>query len=198
MDLYGLTPFQKPSEFERVVQALVFTLIIQMPATAAGGVLLWLGKWIALGKWTKKSELSTATIVAVVLGLLFSYLANCDRCHKLARRLGITRETSYPSEWFGVLTKNVTYVVLHLKDERRVYGWPLEWPSSPQAGHFQLQEVSWLNGEVEIPLESVDSILINVKDVKWIEFLKKTWEVQNVEEGIQSAAAIIPLRRSGA
>jgi hypothetical protein len=188
---YGFTSFPKASEFERVVQALIFTLIVQTLVSIEAAVLIWFGQWIALGHWSKKVDLGAATITASFIGTLFSYLANSDKCHDFARRLGITRQTSYPSEWFGVLLQNVTYVVLHLKDERRLYGWPRDWPSSPSAGHFNLEVVSWLVGEKEIPIKGVKSVLVNVKDVKWVEFLETTWEQKNVEEGIESATALV-------
>jgi hypothetical protein len=155
-------------------------------------ILSWLGSWVTLGWWSKKVELGAATLTAVAIGLLFSYIANSDRFHKIARRFKITRQTSYPSEWFGVFLQNVTYVVLHLKDEGRLYGWPREWPSSPTAGHFQLEEVSWLDGENELPIRGVSSVLVNVKDVKWVEFLGKTWESTDVKEGIKSTTADVP------
>lgn len=185
---YGFTSFPKPSEFERVIQALIFTLIVQFIVAIEETALTWIGQWISLGYWSKNVELGAATLTATVVGAVFSFLANSDKCHKLARRVGITRQTSYPSEWFGVLLQNVTYVVLHLKDERRLYGWPREWPSSPVAGHFQLEQVSWLEEKGERPIKGVSSVLVSVKDVKWIEFMEKTWEIQNVEKRIESTA----------
>ena len=76
----------------------------------------------------------------------------------------------------------MTYVVLHLKDERRLYGWPIEWPSDPNKGHFVLELAIWLPDDesgVEIPLKGVKSIMIDVKDVKWVEFIERTWEEKN-------------------
>ena len=107
------------------------------------------------------------------------YFSNNDKLHKKLRDWNVTRETSYPSEWFGTLLKNVTYVVLHLEDERRLYGWPIEWPSEPEKGHFVLEQAGWLEGEKEIPLTRVKSIMVNAKDVKWVEFMEKTWEKEN-------------------
>lgn len=70
---------------------------------------------MTFGTWNEESDLIAATITAFLLGALFSYLANTDRFHRIVRRLGITRETSFPSEWFGAFLKNITYIVLHLK-----------------------------------------------------------------------------------
>ena len=125
----------------------------------------------------------------ILLGIMFSYFANNDKFHKIVRKTAITRETSYPSEWFGAFLRNVTYIVLHLNDERRIYGWPIEWPSEPNHGHFLLEQASWLKDSKEIQITGVNSILIDVKDVKWVEFMEKTWEVNNGKEKLKSTTA---------
>jgi hypothetical protein len=146
--------------------------------------LLKIGDISNVGKWNEHSEIICSTGSAVFLGALFSYYANSDKFHKLIRHIGISRETSYPSEWFGTLLKNVTYVVLHLKDERRIYGWPIEWPSDPNRGHFLLEQASWIKDGKDLPITGVKSVLIDVKDVRWVEFMDKTWEAQNGKENV--------------
>jgi hypothetical protein len=176
---YGFTSYPKPSEFERIVQALIFTLIILLMVSGEKVSLLTLGENWAIGQWTEQSQLFCSVLSALILGTVVSYFANNDRFHKIARKLSLTRETSYPSEWFGVLLKNVTYVVLHFKDERRLYGWPIEWPSEPDRGHFVLEQASWLVDHEEKPITGVRTIMVNVKDIKWVEFMEKTWEKNN-------------------
>ena len=138
---YGFTSYPKPSEFERIVQALIFTILVQSVVVLAGAAFSWMG-WIQVGFWTSQSELVASVIVATILGFLFVMGANTDWFHTIVRKLGISKETSYASEWFGVFAKNVTYVILHLKDERRIYGWPMEWPSEPDNGHFSLVQAA--------------------------------------------------------
>ncbi len=174
---YGLTPYDVPSQFERVIHALILTLIIQ--------AFVFLEKWLldALGHpWTmaissEPSRLIASTGSAFVVGLIFSFCANQDTFHGLARGLRISRETSYPSEWFGAFCGNVTFVVLQLQDERRVYGWPRDWPSDPKDGHFVLERPSWLlaDGKEEL-VSGVSCMMIDVTEVKWVEFIEKTWE----------------------
>jgi hypothetical protein len=189
---YAFTAHPKPNQFERVIEALIFTLVVQATVYLERLAVLCLGQHWALRAWTTDARLVCAMITAVLLGTVFAYFANNDGFHRLVRRCGITRQTSFPSEWFGVFTKNVTYVVLHLKDERRLYGWPVEWPSDPTKGHFVIAQASWLEdpaegGEIgaqehqqagsrERLLAGVESILINVEDVKWVEFMQRTWE----------------------
>jgi hypothetical protein len=173
---YSLTSYPKPSQFERVIQALVFTLIIQGFVFFTKLIFTFVGNYWSLGVWDNKTDLGWSTIDAFLLGLLFSYFANNDKFHKLLRKAKITRESSYPSEWFGAFLCNITFIVLHLQDERRLYGWPTEWPSEPSSGHFVLEQVSWIVDGKDIPITGVSTMVVDVKDVKWVEFMEKSWE----------------------
>lgn len=179
---YGLTSYPKPSQFERVVQALIFTIIIQALVFLFKKITFFIGNFYYLTHWNSRSDVMCSIVIALIIGLLFSYYANNDKLHKKLRGWHITKETSYPSEWYGEFETNVTFVVLHLDGERRIYGWPIEWPSDPRKGHFVLKQVSWLNDEArnekyrQIPLTGVDSIMIDVREVLWVEFMEKTWE----------------------
>lgn len=180
---YALTSYPKPSQFERIVQALIFTIFVQAIVFAIRASLLFVGRYYYFAIWDEVSSLIWAIVCAIAFGFIFSYYANNDKLHKIFRAKGITRESSYPSEWFGAFL-NPTYAVLHLKDERRLYGWPMEWPSEPRNGHFLITDASWLDGDKEIPITGVDNILIDAKEVKWVEFMTKTWEEKNEQKRI--------------
>lgn len=170
---YGLTSHAKPSQFERVVQALIFTFVIQAFLPLLRWILLSIGSFIALAPWGKESELLGSLFLAVILGGLIAYCTNNDLFHKWLRSLGFTSRTSHPSEWFCAFTEHVTYVILHLKDGRRLYGWPKEWPIDPQKGQFYIQVPSWIDDNAKpIDLTQLDGILVNVQDVEWVEFLR--------------------------
>ncbi len=173
---YGFTSFVKPSQFERVVQALIFTLIVQIGVYLYKTAAFYLSKYWTLGAWDADTELVVSVVIAAFLGLLFAYFANNDKFHSVIRKIGASKETSYPSEWYGEFSNKVTYVVLHLDGERRLYGWPKEWPSNPEKGHFSIQQASWLIDGKEMPLTGVDTILIPARDVQMVEFMDKTWE----------------------
>ena len=187
---YGLTSYPKPSQFERVVQALIFTLFIQILVRAVESVSLYVGQYWSIAEWNESAMVVWSAIIAITIGIVFSSLANSDWLHKYFRGKGITRETSFPSEWFGAFLKDITFVVLHFEDERRLYGWPIEWPSEPTKGYFVIADPSWIgdSGE-ELRITGVKTILVNVDDVKWVEFLEKTWEIENGKKGIKSSSA---------
>lgn len=186
---YGLTSHPKPSQFERVVQALIFTLVVQA-VTYGLGEALHAGGWaVSTAGLDTGSGVATSVVSAFVVGAVFAFGANSDLAHRGCRKIGITRETAYPSEWFGAFLKNVTYIVLHFHDERRLYGWPIEWPSEPKQGHFVIQQPSWLTDNGEEPVTGVESILVDVEDVMWVEFMAKSWEQSNGQKESESPAA---------
>ncbi|MCL1824548.1 MAG: DUF6338 family protein [Betaproteobacteria bacterium] len=174
---YGLTSHKKPSQFERVIQALIFTFLVQALLPIAQWLLESVGTRLAIRPWDNISETLTSAFIAVFLGASFAILANKDSFHKSMRAIGFTTRTSHPSEWHGVLSERQNYVVLHLSDERRLSGYPQVWPSEYEKGHFFIVQPAWLSEEGEQTLlKGIEGFLINAKDVKWVEFIEKRKE----------------------
>lgn len=168
---YGLTSHPKPSQFERVIQALIFTFIIQTVVPGIRWFLELIGRLIVLGSWDAAAESATSFVLAMIFGSILAYLTNADKFHKLLRVAKLTSRTSHPSEWYAVFVEKVTFVVLHLKDGRRLLGWPKEWPVEPDKGQFYIMEPSWIVDEgKQLDLDELDGILIHATDVKWVEF----------------------------
>ncbi len=181
---YALTSHAKPIQFERIIQALIFTLIIQILIVPLEFILTFAGRGLAFRPWDAFAAQFSSVLLALSLGITLAYATNRDVLHGWLRKISFTTKTSHPSEWFGVFSENVTYVILHLNDERRLYGWPKEWPTESGQGHFYIMQPSWLidkenssptSEESAIPenrnITGVEGLLINVKDVKWVEFV---------------------------
>lgn len=171
---YGLTSHQKPSQFERVLQALVFTLAVRVLVFGERFVLEYIGEWKALRPWDADADLACSMLSAITLGAMMAHTINTDRFHKILRDQGLSTRSAHPSEWCGTLSEHARYVVLNLNDNRRLYGWPKVWPSDSEKGHFFVTSPSWIdaNGN-DHPLEAIEGLLINVADVKWVEFLNQ-------------------------
>lgn len=166
---YGLTSYAKPSNFERVIQALIFTLFIQAFVFVVGGFFPghdWVGELLPF-------------LAAVVLGTVFTVLANNDWAHKAFRKIRITEKTSYQSNWSQSFEGyDPTWVVLHFQDGRRLIGWPEIWPTKPDSGHFLLKQAAWIRGDSGrdadiIELEGVRGILVDASRVHMVEFISR-------------------------
>lgn len=174
---YGLTSHPKPSQFERVVQALIFTFIIQIFIPPCRWVLEQIGNVVALRPWDRAAEGLTSLSLAIILGVILAYFTNTDSAHKWLRKIGFTTRTSHPSEWYCVLSEKVTFVILHLRDGRRLYGWPKEWPVEADKGQFYIMLPSWIKSDgTQIDLPQLDGVLVSASDVRWVEFIEKIEE----------------------
>lgn len=180
---HALTSHPKPSAFERVILALIFTAIVQAIATLLpssvrvrevtfGAGVMWDPLW--------------STGLAVLAALIVVLAVNNDIVHWILRRLtrllrklpwmrqfSITRQNSYASVWDSSFARyDGCYVVLHLTGQRRLYGWPDEWPSDPERGHFRVTQGEWLTYGGSRPLDGVVGILVPGSEVEMVEFLR--------------------------
>jgi len=175
---YGLTAHPKASPFERVVQALIFTVIVQALVAVVRWILCVLGNIWSFGTWSPQCALVWSVVLALAVGLAFAWLANENLCHGLLRKWRITSRTSFPSEWFSAFSREERWVVLHLSGGCRLYGWPEEWPDHPDTGHFVIDEPEWLLEDGRrVPLYGVRKTLVPAPNVEMVEFLKGSEEI---------------------
>lgn len=168
---FGLTSHIKPSQFERVVQALIFTVVVQALVTCEQWLLEHMGRVVALGPWTANSALVASLITALLLGFAFATLNNADTLHTLARKFRLSTRSGYPSEWFASFYTCTTHVVLQLKDGTRIFGWPSRWPSD-RSGHFFITDaMREVDGEQQ-DLAHLEGILVDASEVSSVEFAK--------------------------
>ncbi len=166
---HALTSHPKPSAFERVIQALIFTAIIQAIVTPLPPSVRVTEVTLGVVSWDPLWSLGTAAIVALLVVLI----VNHDLVHRPLRKLRVTRETSHSSEWYSAFAHYHSHVVLHLAGQRRLYGWPDEWPTDPDRGHFRITQGEWLTDDGRQPLDGVSGVLIPVRDVEMVEFVRR-------------------------
>ncbi|HEX4143745.1 MAG TPA: DUF6338 family protein [Pirellulales bacterium] len=195
---YGLTAHPRKDMFERTVQAFIFSAIVQVIVYPIRELAFAIGRSanVGFGIWSEETTLSWSIVVAAALGFVFAGLANNNTLHGwlsarkwfLFRRHSDplpakcwtwTKRTAYPSEWFSAFNEDRRRVILHLGDERRIEGWPYEWPDQPEIGHFVLLDPYWIvnndGNDQQVPLGNVKRILIAAKNVEIVEIMK-TWD----------------------
>ena len=162
----------KPSGFDSVSQVYVFTVIVQ--------VIGWLIFSFVI-ETESNSNFSTENhaivvfvhlLISIVVGILSSLIWNKDWLFKLLRKTKVTEQSSYHSAQYSAFAyyKNC-YVVLHLKSQRRLYGWPKEWPNNKTDQHYLMMDCEWLEESKGIPINGVSHILVPANEVELIEFL---------------------------
>ena len=167
---YSLTAHPTPNDFGRVIQALVFTALGQSSAWVI--YFAWGSIWPTF-EWILGLEILVSVLGAVVIAVIVAYFSNHDIAHRFLRRVGVTTETSFPSEMYSAFAQNPNcYVVLHFKDQRRLYGWPDEWPSRSGEGHFLISDCEWVVGDHRILVSGVSVMLVSADQVELVEFLE--------------------------
>ena len=120
---YALTAFRRPEVTERIIQALIFTVFVQFLVYCEHAVAIWVGESVGvLGAWTEQSAYFAAGVTALVFGALAAWTTTKDKLFGILRGMKLTSQMAYPTEWYGVFVQEQGYVVLHLKDDRRLSG----------------------------------------------------------------------------
>lgn len=176
--LKSLLPCEDKKEYILIIEALIYTAVINLLVELLKDISTWIGlNYFSIGNWNNTLAFLFSILFSILIALLFSYILNNDVVHDYLRKKRITRETSYIMGWYGAFSEHDTFVVLHLHDERRVMGWPTEWPTSPKSGYFQLNNACWIKDDNEVvDLPTVDTILISAVEVKLVEFMKEETE----------------------
>ena len=133
----------KPSGFDVLVRAFIFTIVVNL----VGQLIFWgIGDSRLSIPPNDIREFVIQVFVSVILGLISAFVWNNDLFHKPLRHLSITRQSSYQSAQYSAFAfHGDCFVVLHLKGERRLYGWPREWPSRTDDQHFLIEDCEWLD-----------------------------------------------------
>lgn len=159
----------RPSGFDAIAQVFTFTVIVQVVVRLIARI----GPSEDIGVVAGSTrEILMLILAASAVGLAAAWTWNRDALHRPLRRLKITRQSSYPSAQYSAFAfYGGCYVVLHLKDQRRLFGWPREWPTRPVDGHFLIEECEWLEDDRPNGIAGVSHILISASAVEMIEFL---------------------------
>jgi len=196
---YLLTSYTKPAPFERVIQALIFTVITKALIIVIHFLYNFTGNHF--GKWNENVEFVASIFFAVMIGIIISWCANNDfplwlfrkdgleKCTGLTKfivgmlsTLNLTNKTLHPTEWYSFFKESEHDVVLHLDGERRLKGYLMQFPDCPEDGHFIVINASWLLDDgKEVPLLSVEKILISAKEVIWVELIKSGTTIKTEE-----------------
>ena len=189
---YGLVPATKPSAFNRVLDALVLTALIRLALQGLALVIPPLAS--VLGRIENLSSnpppladltdsFAASLLVfgfSALFGLILAILTNKNFPHQWLIRWGWTGQAALQSNLSHAFSvRQDSYIVLNLRDGRRVFGWPLSWPDRTDDNYFLLSDYEWLpsragegaadeSGEEKSPDAA---ILIAGRDVEMVEFV---------------------------
>lgn len=198
--VFGLTESKRAaSQYERTVEAFIFTALNNSTYTG----LVYLFDASAESFFVENKTVCILGL-ALAFGVLLSVSKNTDGVHKVLRWGKLTKKSSFDNEWMHVhSTRQGAFIRLVLNDGTHIEGYPSVFPPNGIEGHYFITHVK--SGVSYGPVapneaesdkqqdenEAVDGILVPLKDVKQVVFLKPT----EYEKWITAKKVINKLRR---
>jgi uncharacterized protein DUF6338 len=169
----SLTVKQERGIVERIVQALLLTFISYVVWSIVLVSVAKVQEQLGLTTWapTQTRDLMGLAASAVFVGIAITYLVNSGRLHSILshRWIRLTKRSSRPSEWYEAFWLYEMYTVIHLKDGRRLYGFPRLYPEQSARGHLLLEDAIWLDGTDETTPPT--KVLLSTDEVRFVEFV---------------------------
>ena len=171
---HSLTPYPRRDVLDRVVAALIFTLLSEVSVSFIHPFLLWVGsRAFSLGVWDDESRLATTASMGLIFGVGWATLVNRGYPHHVLSKWGVTRKTSLPTQWYDSFATFERFVIINFMDGRRLMGWPRGWPDEPDAGHFLIERPIWvLDDGTKADMVQVEALLVRAAEVESVEFLR--------------------------
>jgi hypothetical protein len=196
----SLTNRKKQSDFDKVVEALVYSFVVYVLYSLWG-----FGLPIEWSLWRDptgidhylvnlhSNELLGIGGISLVLALLLAAVGNHDLSGKFFRFLSITRNTARPTIWSDAFHEYQGFVQVELKDGRHVIGWVLRYSGDPEQSTLFLSHAHWHDvdyGNVPIPGKGI--LLTKSTGIKYVMFLdtpKKAEPTANLPPDAAQASA---------
>ncbi len=171
---------EEEKEFGKIIEALIFSLIIYTIYSIISGK-----SPLAINQDNQSITYSYDSIsflklflLSIFIPLMISYCVTND-CHmKLARFFHLSRKTARNSVWFDVFCDKKKHIIINFENGRRIYGWPEYYSNTPKNPFIFLFRPSWII-EDEKTKESkyldlnINGILITPEQkIESIEFLE--------------------------
>lgn len=160
----------------RIIEALIFTFLIYVFLSFITNIELFatlklIDGEISLKFTDDKIFLLSLIILTIVLPIIVGKVMFSDWHMRVLRTLKITDKTSRDTTWQDVLIEQKRNIVIHLRDERRIYGWPMYYSNLPENGFIYLWNPSWIDMENKYIECNTHGILIKSDDIYFVEFL---------------------------
>lgn len=197
----SLVDRSKQSDFDKVIEALVYSFVIYAfySLWGSGLPIEWSMSKDPTGTdrylvYLHSREMLGIGGISVVLAVVIAAVENHDLSGRLFRLLHITRHTARPSIWSDTFHEYQGFVQVELKDGRHVVGWVLRYSGDPEQASLFLSRAHWLDPEsgnnIEIPGEGI--LLTKATGIKYIMLLDSPQKSEPIAsappEGAKAAA----------
>jgi hypothetical protein len=146
--LSQLTVRTKPDTSTRVVEALLFSWLNYALLAGLFGVQPSLIHGDVEAALVANARFALAAMpTSLLFPMILAWLITKNYHMRVLRKVGITRHTSRATVWLDVLLDQERYVVCHLSDGRRVFGWPAYYSDTGDDQLLYLQDPAWITDD---------------------------------------------------
>jgi hypothetical protein len=132
---------------------------------------------------TNTRVIGLSGLCVILIPIVVGFLYFNDYLHFVLRKLKITTKTSRANTWNDAFLSQNRYVIVTLKDGRRIRGYPTMFSTDPEEGFVYLYNPAWVNDDKskdEDPdyIESnCHGFLLNRENIDLIEFTLDPGEI---------------------
>jgi hypothetical protein len=158
--------------FDKFVQALVFTFANLALFVVARAIIECF-----TGAHFDRQALTVGNVILITscsigIGLACAYEIRNEVVLRFLRNHNFTKKTYNLSTWIDTFSVSQQFVVVHLEDGRRVYGWPKFYSDEPGERAIFLRDATWLDDKNTPLNDPLISILLDEKSgIQLVEFI---------------------------
>lgn len=169
---------REQKEIERVVEALVFSMLIYAIYSLIDGKNpiepLVVGQNSDVFTYSYEPTpflwlITIAVLVPLPLGLLITN----DLHMRVARKLRASTRTARSSVWYDVFCDQKKHVVIDFENGRRLYGWPMYYSDTPEEPYIFIYKPRWIQDGEFVDTGLLGMLITPVQKIEAIEFLSK-------------------------
>lgn len=171
----------KQTELDKVVEALIFSLVLYLLTLPLFGYSLPIAwrpgdnnhadTWQIFIVWP---HLLALAILAVVLGAIYSAFINRNWLTVLFRYLRITERSSRSSVWNDTFPDIQGFVQVGLSNGKSVIGWIRKYSDEDEAHELFLEDAAWIDSDgKDVPIHGPGILLTNNSGIEYVMFLGK-------------------------
>jgi len=174
----GLCTRPKQTEFDKVIEALLYSFVTYLAFTAIiGRVPVSMrvepdGQAKLVSVQTRVGPLLWLGLIALAIALIVSISTNNDLHGRVLRKLRFTQRTARSSVWSDVFHYASGYVQVELVDGRNVLGWLRYYSDTPEESSLYLEDAAWIRPDnTKVPVKGPGILLTKESGIRTIMFL---------------------------
>lgn len=184
---------RKQTEFDKVVEALLFSVILYVLTLPMFGNTLpvsWTSSTADRDQYLISIRLSQLLVLALgsgVLGILYAANINHDWMMKLFRRVGVTERTARSTIWNDVFQEIGGSVQVGLTGEIKVIGYLRYYSDEAEDSSMFLENAAWIDKDGKTtPITGPGILLTKAVGIEYVLFLDSGSPELSVEDGSEA------------